>query len=42
VPVVGTNYLVQVLGVKYETGVTTDKAYNIQFISLASKTIKWQ
>ncbi|NWJ52794.1 MAG: hypothetical protein HXX14_18220 [Bacteroidetes bacterium] len=41
-PVVGTDYLVQVLGVKYEDGVSTDKAYNIQFISLASKTIKWQ
>jgi hypothetical protein len=41
-PVVGTNYLVQVMGVKYEDGVTTDKAYHIQFISLASKTIKWQ
>lgn len=41
-PVVGTNYLIQVMGVKYEDGVTTDKAYNIQFTSLASKTIKWQ
>lgn len=41
-PVVGTDYLVQVMGVKYEDGITTDKAYHIQFVSLASKTIKWQ
>ena len=41
-PVVGTDYVVQIMGVKYEDGVTTNKAYNIQFVSLASKTIKWQ
>lgn len=41
-PVVGTDYLVQVLGVKYEDGVTTDQDQHIQFISLANKTIKWQ
>ena len=41
-PVVGTDYLVQVLGVKFEDGVTVDKGYHIQFVSLASKIIKWQ
>ena len=41
-PVVGTDYLVQVAGVKFEDGVTVDKGYNVQFVSLASKTIKWQ
>lgn len=42
VPVVGTDYQVQIMGVKYEDGVTTDKVYNLQFLSLSNKTIKWQ
>lgn len=41
-PVVNTNYVVELLGVKAETGVTTDKANNLQFITLDSKTIKWE
>ncbi len=41
-PVANTNYVVELLGVKYETGVTTDKGNNIQFITLDSKTIKWE
>lgn len=41
-PVVNTNYVVELLGVKYESGVTTDKGNNVQFITLDSKTIKWE
>jgi hypothetical protein len=41
-PVANTNYVVELLGVKYETGVTTDKGNNYQFITLDSKTIKWE
>jgi hypothetical protein len=41
-PVANTDYVVELLGVKYETGVTTDKSNNIQFITLDSKTIKWE
>jgi hypothetical protein len=41
-PAVNTNYVVELLGVKFETGITTDKDSNIQFITVDSKTIKWQ
>lgn len=41
-PVVNTNYVVELVGVKYESGVTTDKGNNVQFLTLDSKTIKWE
>lgn len=41
-PVVNTNYVVELIGIKYETGVTADKGNNVQFITLDSKTIKWE
>jgi len=41
-PVVNTNYVVELLGVKVETGVQTNKANNIQFVTVDSKTIKWE
>ncbi len=41
-PVVNTNYVVELLGVRIETGVANDKVNNIQFLTLDSKTIKWE
>lgn len=41
-PVVNTNYVIELLGIKFESGATTDKGSNIQFITLDSKTIKWE
>ncbi len=41
-PAVNTNYVVELIGLKAETGVTTDKGNNIQFLTLDSKTIKWE
>jgi hypothetical protein len=41
-PVVGTNYVVELLGIRVETNVLTDKGSNLQFITIDSKTIKWQ
>jgi hypothetical protein len=41
-PVVNTNYVVELVGAKFETGVTTDKGNNVQFITLDSKIIKWE
>jgi len=41
-PVANTSYVVELVGVKYETGVTSDKGNNIQFSTLDSKTIKWE
>lgn len=41
-PVAGTDYVVELLAIKTETGVTVDKWNNLQFISLDSKTIKWE
>lgn len=41
-PTINTNYVVELIGVKVETGVTTDKGSNIQFLTLDSKTIKWE
>jgi len=40
-PVAGTEYVVELLGVRVETGVIYDKGYNLQFITLDSKTITW-
>jgi len=41
-PVANTNYVVELIGIKFETGVTAGKTDNIQFISLDTKTIKWE
>ena len=41
-PVVGTEYVVELLGVRTEAGVTVDKWSNLQFITLDSKTIEWE
>ena len=41
-PSVNTNYVVELIGVKVETGVITDKGNNIQFLTLDSKAIKWE
>ncbi|WP_423130106.1 hypothetical protein [Gaoshiqia sp. Z1-71] len=41
-PVTDTNYLVELWGVRFETGVTIDKANNVQFVTIDSKTIKWE
>ena len=41
-PVANTDYVVELVGVKYETGVTTNKENNLQFITLDSKTVKWE
>ena len=41
-PEANTNYVIELIGVKFESGVTTDKSNNIQFITLDSKTIKWE
>jgi hypothetical protein len=41
-PVVNTNYVIELIGVRPETGVTTDKGNNLQFLTIDSKTIKWE
>jgi hypothetical protein len=41
-PVANTNYVIELLAVKVETGVTSDKGNNLQFVTLDSKTIKWE
>jgi len=41
-PVANTNYVVELIGVRPETGVTTDKGNNLQFLTVDSKTIKWE
>lgn len=41
-PVAGTDYVIELLGVRVETGVTIDKGSNLQFLTRDSKTIKWQ
>lgn len=41
-PVINTNYVVELIGLKSETGVTVDKSSNLQFLTLDSKTIKWE
>ncbi len=41
-PVTNTNYVVELVAVKAETGVTVDKGNNLQFTTVDSKTIKWE
>lgn len=41
-PVAGINYVVELLGIRTETGVTLDKWNHLQFITRDSKTIKWE
>ena len=41
-PVVNTNYVVELIAVRVETGVSVDSANNLQFITVDSKTIKWE
>jgi len=41
-PVVNTDYVIELLGIRSETGADSDKANNLQFITTDSKTIKWQ
>ena len=41
-PSINTDYVVELLGVKVETGVIIDKWSNLQFLTLDSKTIKWE
>jgi hypothetical protein len=41
-PVANTNYVVELVAAKFETDVTSDKGNNVQFMTLDSKTIKWE
>ena len=41
-PVVNTNYVVELLGIRSEADASSDKVNNLQFITTDSKTIKWQ
>jgi predicted RNA-binding protein len=41
-PVKNTNYVVELIGLRFETGVTVNQLSNIQFTTLDSKTIKWE
>jgi len=41
-PVANTNYVVELVGLKVETGVTLNQSNNFQFITYDSKTIKWE
>ena len=41
-PVTGTNYVVELIAIRAETGVTYDKGNNLQFVSRDSKTITWE
>lgn len=41
-PVANTNYVVELKGLKTETGESVDKWSNLQFITVDSKTIKWE
>lgn len=41
-PVANTNYVVELLGVRTEAGVTIDKWSHLQFITLDSTSIKWE
>ena len=41
-PVANTDYVVELIAIKVETGVTVDQANNLQFITTDSKTIKWE
>ncbi len=41
-PVANTDYVVELLGIRFETGTLFDAGNNVQFITLDSKTIKWE
>lgn len=41
-PVAGTDYVLELMAIKVETNVNYDKGNNIQFVTLDSKTIKWE
>jgi len=41
-PVANTDYVVELVGIRYETGATADKGNNVQFVTTDSKTIKWE
>ncbi|MBW8331599.1 MAG: hypothetical protein K0M40_06255 [Prolixibacteraceae bacterium] len=41
-PVAGTDYVLELRAIKAETGVIYDKGSNLQFVTLDSKTIKWE
>jgi len=41
-PVTDNDYHIELLGIKFETGVTYDLTNNIQFITLDSKSITWE
>jgi len=41
-PVAGTNYVIELVGVRVEKDVLTDKGSNLQFLTTDSKTITWQ
>ena len=41
-PVANTNYVVELIGLKVETGITLNQSSNFQFFTYDSKTIKWE
>jgi hypothetical protein len=41
-PVAGTNYVIELVGVRVEKDALTDKGSNLQFLTTDSKTVKWQ
>ncbi|MDO8929069.1 MAG: hypothetical protein Q7W54_08780 [Bacteroidota bacterium] len=41
-PVAGTNYVLELMAIKVETGVIYDKGSNLQFVTYDSKTITWE
>ncbi len=41
-PIAGTDYIIELTGIKIETGTSYDKGNNIQFLTKESKTIKWE
>ena len=41
-PIAETNYVIELVGVRVESGVSTNKGSNLQFLTTDSKTVKWQ
>lgn len=41
-PVADTDYVLELIAIKAETGVVNDKGSNLQFVTKDSKTIKWE
>lgn len=41
-PVAGTDYVLELIAIKVETGVIYDKGNNLQFVTQDSKTITWE